>query len=285
RQEKEKKAFKEGKPVDYPTYDQMKAEEKEETPYLVFTILDEEGNVVRKLRTSARAGMHRIVWDLKYPAVSPTNLRDTNPASSGGSSTLALPGKYKVFLAKNVSGKVTQLSGSVEFNAVVLGNTSLPAEDRAELAAFQKKVRELSRAVNAASSVVRELADKVRHYKVALKSVTVDDSQIYAQIRALEFEVSEIQIKLFGDRTLRRIDKDAEPGLSSRLNGIIRDQWRSTSAPTQTHRDAHLIVADEFSPILQKLKKLVGVDAKQIEKKLDEIGAPYTPGRFPDWKK
>jgi len=84
---------------------------------------------------------------------------------------------------------------------------------------------------------------------------------------------------------LRRIDKDAEPGLSSRLNGIIRDQWRSTSAPTQTHRDAYLIVADEFSPVLQKLKKLVEVDAKQIEKKLDEIGAPYTPGRFPDWKK
>lgn len=285
RQEKEKKAFKEGKPVDYPTYDQMKAEEKEETPYLVFTILDEEGNVVRKLRTSARAGMHRIVWDLKYPAVSPTNLRDTNPASSGGSSTLALPGKYKVFLSKNVSGKVTQLSGPVDFNAVVLGNTSLPAEDRAELAAFQKKVRELSRAVNAASSVVRELGDKVRHYKVALKNVTVDDSQIYAQIRALEFEVNEIQIKLFGDRTLRRVDKDAEPGLSSRLNGIIRDQWRSTSAPTQTHRDAYLIVADEFSPTLQKLKKIVEVDAKQIEKKLDKIGAPYTPGRFPDWKK
>ncbi|MCK4760007.1 MAG: exo-alpha-sialidase, partial [Candidatus Aminicenantes bacterium] len=285
RQEKEKKAFKEGKPVDYPTYDQMKAEEKEETPYLVFTILDEEGNVVRKLRTSARAGMHRIVWDLKYPAVSPTNLRDTNPASSGGSSTLALPGKYKVFLSKNVSGKVTRLSGPVDFNAVVLGNTSLPAEDRAELAAFQKKVRELSRAVNAASSVVRELGDKVRHYKVALKNVTVDDSQIYAQIRALEFEVNEIQIKLFGDRTLRRVDKDAEPGLSSRLNGIIRDQWRSTSAPTQTHRDAYLIVADEFSPTLQKLKKIVEVDAKQIEKKLDKIGAPYTPGRFPDWKK
>ncbi len=285
RQEKEKKAFKEGKPVDYPTYDQMKAEEKEETPYLVFTILDEEGNVVRKLRTAARAGLHRIVWDLKYPAVSATNLRDTNPASSGGSSTLALPGKYRVFLSMNAIDEVTQLSGPVDFNAVVLGNTSLPAEDRAELAAFQKMVRELSRALNAASSVVRELADKVRHYKVALKSVTVDDSQIYAQIRALEFEVNEIQIKLFGDRTLRRIDKDAEPGLSSRLNGIIRDQRRSTSAPTQTHRNAHLIVADEFSPILQKLKKLVEVDAKQIEKKLDEIGAPYTPGRFPDWKK
>lgn len=129
RQEKEKKAFKEGKPVDYPTYDQMKAEEKEETPYLVFTILDEEGNVVRKLRTSARAGLHRIVWNLKYPAVSPTNLRDTNPASSGGSSTLALPGKYKVFLSMNVSGEVTQLSGPSEAEKACRGRCQTDREE------------------------------------------------------------------------------------------------------------------------------------------------------------
>lgn len=139
--------------------------------------------------------------------------------------------------------------------------------------------------MNAANSILRDLAEKTRHYKVALKSVAVDDSQIYAQIRSLEAEINEIQVKMFGDRTLRRIDKDAKPGLSSRVNAIIYEQWRSTSAPTQTQRDAYQIAADEFAPILEKLKKLVEVDARQIEKKLEEIGAPYTPGRFPVWKK
>jgi photosystem II stability/assembly factor-like uncharacterized protein len=285
RMEKEKAAFKEGKPVYYPTYEEIKAEEKEETPFLIFTILDDEDNVVRKLRASARSGLHRIVWNLMYPALAPTSLQDASPTSSGRSSTPVLPGEYKVFLSKNVNGVVTKLTEPVEFNAVVLGNTSLPAEDRAELVAFQKKVRELSRAVNAASSVMRELADKARHYRVALKSVTVDDSQIYAQIKALETEVSGIQIRLFGDRTFRRIDRDAEPGLSSRISSIIYEQRRSTSVPTQTQRDAYQIVADDFGPILQKLKKLVEEDVKRIEKMLDEIGAPYTPGRFPNWKK
>lgn len=285
RVEKERAAFKDGKPVYYPSYEEMKAEEEEETPYLIFTILDDEGNVVRKLRASARAGLHRISWDLMYPALAPTSLRETSPTSSGRSSTPVLPGNYKVFLSKNVNGVVTKLTEPVEFRAVVLGNASLPAEDRAELVSFQKKVRELSRAVNAASSVMRELADKALHYRVALKSVAVDDSQIYAQIKALEAEVSEIQVELFGDRTLRRIDKDAEPGLSSRISSIIYEQRRSTSAPTQSQRDAYRIVADDFGPILQKLKKLIEEDVKMIEKKLDEIGAPYTPGRFPDWKK
>jgi len=37
-------------------------------------------------------------------------------------------------------------------------------------------------------------------------------------------------------------------------------------------------------PIYQALKKLAAEDVKNIEKKLDDIGAPYTPGRLPDWK-
>ncbi|UCE20992.1 MAG: glycosyl hydrolase, partial [Candidatus Aminicenantes bacterium] len=247
--------------------------------------LDDEDNVVRKLRASARAGLQRIVWDLMYPALAPTSLQAASPTSSGRSSTPVLPGEYKVFLSKNVNGVVTKLTEPVEFKAVVLGNASLPAEDRAELVAFQKKVRVLSRAVNAASSVMSELADKARHYRVALKSVTVDASHIYAQIKALEEDVSGVQVKLFGDRTFRRIDKDAEPGLSSRISSIIYEQRRSTSAPTQTQRDAYTIVADDFGPILETLKKLIEVNVKNIEKMLDDIGAPYTPGRFPKWKK
>ncbi len=285
RSEKEQAAFKDGKPVYYPTYDEIKAEEKEETPYLIFTILDDEDNVVRKLRASARAGLQRIVWDLMYPALASTSLQAASPTSSGRSSTPVLPGEYKVFLSKNVNGVETKLTEPVKFKAVVLGNTSLPAEDRTELVAFQKKVRVLSRTVNAASSVLSELADKARHYRVALKSVTVDDSQIYAQIKALEEEIGAIQVKLFGDRTFSRIDKDAEPGLSSRISSIIYEQRRSTSAPTQTQRDAYTIVADDFGPILETLKKLIEVNVKNIEKMLDDIGAPYTPGRFPKWKK
>jgi hypothetical protein len=101
----------------------------------------------------------------------------------------------------------------------------------------------------------------------------------------LENKVDNIQKKLFGDRMLRRLDIDAEPGLSSRINGVIRDQWRSLSAPTQSQKDAFQIVSDEFPPILEAIKKIVEEDIKKIEKKLEEIGAPYTPGRLPSWKR
>jgi hypothetical protein len=34
---------------------------------------------------------------------------------------------------------------------------------------------------------------------------------------------------------------------------------------------------------LDAIKKIVEEDVQKIEKKLEEIGAPYTPGRLPVW--
>lgn len=285
RLEAEKEAVKNDKPVFYPTYEQLKAEEDEEKPYLLFTILDEEDNVVRKLRAPAKAGVHRLTWDLRYSGVEPTSLKDSSPTSSGPSSTLALPGVYKVFMSKYVNGKVTRLKEPVLFKTVVLGNTSLPTKDRAELVAFQKKVRELSRAVTASSRLVDELTTRIKHYRVAVKSITAPHKELLKDIKDVELKIKEIRRSLFGDEIMRKLDKEAVPGLARRVNGIIRDQWRSTSAPTQTQRDAYEIASDEFGPVLEKLKQIVRVDVLQIEKKLEEAGAPYTPGRLPEWKK
>jgi photosystem II stability/assembly factor-like uncharacterized protein len=284
RREQEQETAKQKKPVYYPTYEQMRAEEEEMTPYLLFTILDEDDHVVRHLRSSAQKGLHRITWDLCYPALDPTNLRDANPTSSGPSSTFILPGTYKVFMSKCVDGEITQLTDPVTFKAKPLGNTSLPAEDKAALVEFQGKVRKLSHSVNAASSMLRELGTRVTHYKVALKSVTIPHKELFSQITDLEKKLAEFQRQMYGDFIMSRLDLDTEPGIARRINSIIYEQWGSTSAPTQTQKDNYQIVLEEFAPIYQALKKIIEEDVKNIEKKLDEIGAPYTPGRLPDWK-
>lgn len=284
RLDEEREAQKNNKPVKYPTYEQMKAEEEEEKPYLIFTILDADNQVVRHLRAPASAGLHRITWDLKYPALNPTSERDSNLTSSGPSSTFAVPGRYQVFVSKNVNGEVTQLTEPVEFEAAAIGSIYLTLEDLAELTAFQKKVRELSRVVNASGSNLRDLSRKIIHYKAALKSLAEPTEDLFAEIKSLELELNDIQRKLYGDRTLTKIDQDAEPGLAGRVNQIIYEQWDSFSAPTQTQKDAYQIVADEFPPLLEKLKQLAE-DAKNIEEKLEAMGAPYTPGRWPEWKK
>lgn len=56
RQEAEKEKAKKGEDVFYPTWEELRAEDREEEPTLLFTVADEAGNVVRRLSTRARRG-------------------------------------------------------------------------------------------------------------------------------------------------------------------------------------------------------------------------------------
>src|SRR5688500_5701814 len=68
RQEAEKEAEKKNAPVGLPTRDDLRAEEEEEAPIVIVTVSDSEGRVVRRLSGPVGAGIHRVNWDLRYPA-------------------------------------------------------------------------------------------------------------------------------------------------------------------------------------------------------------------------
>ncbi|MDW7759197.1 MAG: glycosyl hydrolase [Acidobacteriota bacterium] len=273
-----------GKPVPYPSSERLRAEQAQEPAVLLFTIADEDGTVVRILREPARKGINRAAWDLRYPGLVPANPAQASPASSGPSSTFVIPGNYTVSMAVSIDGNIKELSGPVTFNVRALTALTLPAADRAELAAFQKKVRKLAHSVTAASSVLRDLNTLTRHYRASLKSVTVSHQDILEAVRTLETKIESLQLRMTGDRLLSRLDQDTLPGIASRIGRIAGEQYRSTSAPTQTQRDAFVIAEKEFKPVHDELKKILAEDVKAIEEGLDAVGAPYTPGRLPDWK-
>ena len=49
--------------------------------------------------------------------------------------------------------------------------------------------------------------------------------------------------------------------------------------------EQYQIASDGLAAEIPKLRKLVEVDIRALEKQLDAAGAPPTPGRLPDWKK
>jgi hypothetical protein len=60
------------------------------------------------------------------------------------------------------------------------------------------------------------------------------------------------------------------------VNGLT-----TTSAPTATHREALALAEQEAKPMLDRLRKLIETDLAEIEKKMNVLGAPWTPGRIP----
>jgi hypothetical protein len=61
-------------------------------------------------------------------------------------------------------------------------------------------------------------------------------------------------------------------------------QWNVTSAPTQTQQDAYQYAGTEFAEVLAALRSLIQDDLALLEGKLEEAGAPWTPGRIPNWE-
>ncbi|HMM36207.1 MAG TPA: glycosyl hydrolase, partial [Thermoanaerobaculia bacterium] len=59
RQEAEKEKAKKGEDVFYPTWEELRAEDREEEPMLLLTVTDEAGSVVRRLTAPAKAGFAR----------------------------------------------------------------------------------------------------------------------------------------------------------------------------------------------------------------------------------
>ena len=49
--------------------------QQEPDAYLLFTITDEQGNVVRKIKTDPKKGVNRIVWDFRYTTFIPISLK------------------------------------------------------------------------------------------------------------------------------------------------------------------------------------------------------------------
>ncbi|MCB0834784.1 MAG: glycosyl hydrolase, partial [Bacteroidetes bacterium] len=71
RKDAEKEAEKAKKSIQYPSFEALTEEDREQAPYLIFTIEDMNGQVIRRLTAPATAGLQRITWDLRYPDVAP----------------------------------------------------------------------------------------------------------------------------------------------------------------------------------------------------------------------
>ncbi len=291
RKKKRDKAEKEheeaDEPYDYPTWEDMEAEQREESPSVVLTVTDTDGNVVRRLAGSKDAGIHRVTWDLRYPSSEPTRLKPptfNNPFSDPPRGPMVVPGKYSVSLAQRVDGEWSELAGPVEFEAVALATATLGAEDKQALLAFQLKVARLQRAVLGAGKAIREVDSRLEHLRKAYEDTPGATPEMADEIRGLEDRLADIGKELDGDRVRGRRNEPTHRSISRRVGRIVSAQWSSSSAPTQTNIDAYRIAGKAFEKTLAALQTLIEQDLVDLEDRMERAGAPWTPGRVPRWE-
>lgn len=287
RREKEKELQESGKDIKYPKYDQLKHEQEQPESYLIFTIKDNNGEVVRKIKTEANKGVNRIAWDFRYSVFSPISLKEPDtsiPWVDPDQGYMVLPGKYTVSLSKFEDGEFKELAGPESFECKPLFSSNIAKKDKEELDEFNKKVAELSRAVNGANTYRSELNDKVSYLKKAVMESSEVPVELYNDILAAQKSLNELNIKMNGDPLRSRYEGASTTSMKDRIDLITYALWSTTSAPTATFRMSYDKTAEVFSDILNELKE-ADLFVSDIEKKLEKYGAPYTPGRFPTWRK
>ena len=286
RQEEEKKAGKRGKDAPYPSLEDLRAEDREKKPVVTLVVRDEAGEIVRRVDASRNKGLHRANWDLRYPSPAPTALsrpKNLPPWVQLPAGPLAMPGTYTVTLSKEIDGETTDLADPVTFEVIPLELATFAAADRAEATAFHRKAARLQRAVRGAVKVADEAQTRIKYLRKAYLDTPGADPALLAEVHGLEQRLDTLLIALQGDPTLSKHEEPAPTPISGRA-GVAID-WYVTSAPTQTQRDAYRDAGDAFTQVLGDLRTLIEQDLAALEAKFESVGAPWTPGRIPNWGK
>jgi photosystem II stability/assembly factor-like uncharacterized protein len=278
RREREKKLEASGEDTPYPGWDAILAEEKEEPPAIVFTVTDEEGNIVRRIEGPVTAGFHRVAWDLRYPMSSPWTTEVPGEVYIEFRGPLAVPGTYRVSMAKRVNGQLTDLGKQETFEVVQMKERGLKGGSPEEVLAFSRQLDDLARQVKGAQAAVAQMLIETGAIKETLLRSDAPET-LRSKARSIELELMDIQ-DIIKDNTQRDFANDfGQVSISRRLEVAVMGTFRSTYGPTPTHARALEIATEKFSDVKSRLRKINDVELPALRKQLDESGVPWTPGR------
>jgi len=272
--------------VPYPTNDELRAEAQEAKPEVYFVVYDESGAAVRRVEGSADSGFQRVAWDLRYPAAKVREHAEEEDdffPDAANDGPLVMAGSYTVRMFEKVGGAVTELAGPQAFKVATEGSSSMNAADRAAQEQFLRKVTGLYRAVYGAQHTAEDVQSRLKAIREALRETPAVEKQLGAVADGLEQRDREILRALRGDVEVAKRSEPVPSSIGDRVNSIMEGERFSLAKPTQSHMESYNIAGEEFREQLAKLRALVDVDLTKLEKDMEAAGAPWTPGRVPEW--
>jgi photosystem II stability/assembly factor-like uncharacterized protein len=285
RSEAEAAAEKAGQPITYPTPEQLQAEAAEEAPAILLTISDASGTPVRVITGPLEKGLQRVAWDLRQPAheLPPNRPRGELEELFGDPlvGPFVVPGKYSVALSQRVGGVLSSLGSPVTFNVVLDPQVSHTPADLTARWQFAQKLQTLRRDIAGSLQLATSTSSRLDAILQALDATPAAPRSLHEQARAIKKRLAAILVELQGDRALGSRSVPTAVAISERANTISGELINSLGRQTATHDQQLQIASELFATQRAALKTLVESDVPSIERELERLGAPYTPGRIP----
>jgi photosystem II stability/assembly factor-like uncharacterized protein len=275
RHKAEKVLRKKKKDIAFPGYDRLRDERREVAPSVMLLVRDSDGTAVRWVKGSAKAGVHRIAWDLRFPAPDPISL--TKPAfqppwAGDPIGPLAAPGTYTAELMLVENGEVTSLAKPEAFKVKPV--PGIKAIDFEAVAAFQKSTSDLMKGISSVNVEIGKANDKLAHMREALLMAPQADKGLFKRLSNIAVELDVLSLKLNGNTDRNNQNEPTVPSISGRAGYVAFTHWSTTQEPTQTMRDNLRIATKEYQKLVGALDKLLKDDLPALDAALTKAGAP-----------
>ena len=149
--------------------------------------------------------------------------------------------------------------------------------------AFYKQVSSLRKATSAATDIYGDMRSRISNILAAAQDIPASPKSIIEKAYILTNKLNEIGIQLNGDATKSRREFETPPSINARVGNVENGVWNSTSAITTTYRNDYAIASKGLTVVIAAMRKL-DEEIVALEKQLELNKAPYTPGRWPEWR-
>ena len=277
-----------GEDTPYPSWDELRAEDREEAPSVILEIRDADGEVVGRVAGNTSKGLHRTAWDLRLPAPDPVSLVKPSgwipPWASQPRGPLATPGDYTMTLMKRQGGELSQLAEPVAFALKSLPQSPETSNDPGGVQAYQQMAADLFRAVRGAVALSAEMDTRIAHLKAGITATPAATEAEANELRRIAAALADVNVRLNGDTTISS-RQEPVPWSVARRASVVYQWLLDTRSPTPgLYEESYAVAASEFDGVLRDLTVLEA-DLARLEARLESLGAPHTPGRVPEWSK
>lgn len=269
-----------GADVPFPGYDVLRAEAAESGARVLLQVFDAAGDPVRWVEGPARAGLHRVTWDLRRPAPDAVAVGQASfrpPWATDPAGPMVAPGRYSVQMVM-VSGEGVAAIGDRQDFELKPVPSAPPGTDFVAVAEFQKRTADLSRRSSAAASEIGRLGDQLGYMRTALMQAPSADPALFERIQAIGRTLDGLSLRLNRDPIRGSMNESSTPTISSRIAYVVNGHGPTRMEPTSTQRTSVEIAERDLTNLERELDALLTGELRAVEQALAAAGAPWTPG-------
>jgi len=265
--------------IAFPGWEALEQEALQQKPAVFLVIKDEAGKVVRRIKAPAKKGIHRVAWDLRYPASQ--GIRSDKPPKNPQKvpkGFMVAPGQYSATLVKLVDGVASQLAAPQTFTVKPMRKGALEGSSPEATAAFWRELADTDMRIGAVNMSVKQTEEQLKLLAIAVQRSQSGPGALDKQLHELSTKLQLMRKQLKGDPQRSKVGEKSAPTIANRF-GVARIGTRnSTYGPTPTHKENLAIAQKQLDALEADLKQLLTVDIPALEKALEEAKAPPVKG-------